>query len=195
MTISLEEAATLAGGHCWAERRLFEIVGGWVASTPEPAVKLMLDRHAQNHAWRAAQWWDRLPVLADVDRDSLVAAPGAPVAAAMESLRTLDGTVPRLAGAYRVLLPRLFAAYGRHRAAASPVSDGSTLRTLGIVGPDLASDWGEGEVTLQRLLCDEAAVDAAAGAVRRLELLLGGPGGLLVSKLAGGESGKPDEDR
>lgn len=174
---------------------MFEIAGGWVASTPEPAVKLMLDRHSQNHAWRAAQWWDRLPVLAGVDRDALVAAPGASVEAALGALQALDGTVARLAGAYRVALPRLFAAYTSHRAAASPVSDGATLRTLGIVGPDLASDWGEGEVALQGLLLDEAAVGDAAGAVRGLEALLAGSGGLLAPKLAGGESGKPDEDR
>lgn len=174
---------------------MFEILGGWVASTPEPPVKLMLDRHSQNHAWRAAQWWDRLPVLADVDRDALVAAPGASVAAALETLQALEGTVARLAGAYRVAVPRLFAAYTAHRAAAGPVSDGATLRTLGIVGPDLSSDWGEGEVAVQGLLGDEAAVGDAAGAVRAVEVLLAGSGGLLVPKLAGGESGKPDEDR
>ena len=174
MSVSLEDSARLAGAHCWSERRLFEIVGGWVASTQEPAVKLMLDRHSQNHAWRAAQWWDRLPVLAGVDRDALVAAPGAPAAAAMEALQALEGTVARLAGAYRVALPRLFSAYTAHRAAAGPVSDGATLRTLGIVGPDLASDWGEGEVALQGLLRDEAAVGDAAGAVRGLEALLAG---------------------
>lgn len=195
MSITLEDSARLAGAHCWSERRMFEVLGRWVASTPDPAVKLMFDRHSQNHAWRAAQWWDRLPVLADVDRDALVSAPGAAVAAAMDSVEKLDGAVARLAGAYRVVAPRMFAAYTRHRASAGPVSDGSTLRTLGIVGPDLASDWGEGEVALQGLLRDEAAVAEAAEAVRGLEALLAGAGGLLVPKLAGGESGKPDEDR
>lgn len=154
---------------------MFEILGGWVGSTDDPAVKLMLDRHAQHHAWRAQQWWDRLPVLADVERDNLVAAPGGPVARAMDAIGDCSTAVTRLAGAYRFALPRMFAAYQRHRSAASPVSDASALRTLGLVGPDLASDWGEGEVALQALIGSEASAEEAAATVGRLERLLAAP--------------------
>ena len=93
------------------EGRLFEILGGWVASTDDVDAKLLLDRHSQHHAWRADQWWDRLPVLADVDRPALVAAPSPGIGAVAEALAALAGDVPRLAGAYRVALPRLVAAY------------------------------------------------------------------------------------
>ncbi|HET9077741.1 MAG TPA: hypothetical protein VFN68_12485 [Acidimicrobiales bacterium] len=89
MSTSLDESARLAGSHAWFERRMFEILGSWVASTPDPAVKLMLDRHSQHHAWRARQWWDRLPVLADVDRDALIEPAGAAVAAALARLQAL----------------------------------------------------------------------------------------------------------
>jgi hypothetical protein len=172
LSTSLEESARRAGAHCWNERRMFEILGGWVGSTDQGPVKLMFDRHAQHHAWRAAQWWDRLPVLTDVDRDALVVAPGPDVASVMEAIGDCSTAVSRLAAAYRFAMPRMFAAYQRHRAAAGPVEDASTLRVLGLVGPDLASDWGEGEVTLQGLVTTAATADEAAATVGRLERLV-----------------------
>jgi hypothetical protein len=125
----LDEATGLAGGHFWAESRLFETLGAWVASTDEPAAKLLFDRHSQHHAWRAQQWWDRLPVLADVDRDRLIQPPTPAVAAGAAALAGLEGATARLAGVYRVALPRLFAGYQRHRQRADPASDGSAIRT------------------------------------------------------------------
>ena len=151
---------------------MFEILGGWVASTDEPALKLLLDRHAQHHAWRASQWWDRLPVLSDVERDGLVAPPGPGVAGAIDEIAGCAGDVSRLAASYRFALPRMFAAYQHHRASASPVSDASSIRTLGLVGADLASDWGEGEVALQGLIRSGASADEAGATVARLERLL-----------------------
>jgi hypothetical protein len=172
MTTSLDESARRAGAHHWAETRLFEVLGGWVGSTPEVGAKLMLDRHSHHHAWRAGQWWDRLPVLADVDRRALSAAPQGPAAAALDRLAGLEGTAARLAGAYRVALPRLWVAYERHLGAAGPVSDGSTRRTLAIVAADIAADWHEGEVALQGLLTDRDSVAAASRAVAAIETLL-----------------------
>jgi hypothetical protein len=169
--VTLEEAARLAGGFRWAERRLFEVLGGWVASTPETGIKLMLDRHSHHHAWRAEQWWDRLPVLAGVDRDELTAPPALALQAAYGALADMEGTVARLAGAYRFALPRLAGAYAAYRSAAAPASDGSGRRTVGIVGTDLEADWKEGELALQKLLIDLDAVAAASGAVARLEHL------------------------
>jgi hypothetical protein len=169
VALTLDEAARLAGGYCWAEGQLFSVLGGWVASTPETAVKLLLDRHSQHHAWRGEQWRDRLPVLADVDPAGLVAPLCRGLAEVMAVLPALDATVFRLAAAYRVVLPRLAAAYESHLSRASPVSDGSTIRTLRIVGGDLAADWREGELMLQTLIRDEESVRGAAATVVRLE--------------------------
>jgi hypothetical protein len=168
----LEEAARRAGGHGWAESRLFEILGGWVASTDDVDAKLLLDRHSQHHAWRADQWWDRLPVLAEVDRSRLMGPPSASSAAVADELAALQGTVRRLAGAYRVALPRLAGAYLQHRLQANPASDSAVLRTIDIVLADVVSDWRDGEVLLQQLLTDEVAVQEAAGTVSRFEKLL-----------------------
>ena len=177
MPLTLEDSARLSGGHCWVERRLFEITGGWVRSMPEPEAKLMLDRHSQHHAWRARQWWDRLPVLDDVDREALVAPPAPAVAALMDALAGLGVTVPRLAGLYRVALGRVHVSYRAHGRLAGPVADGSVLRTLDIVGRDVIRDWTEGEAALQSLLITRGAVDEAAAAVARLEGLLAEPAG------------------
>ncbi|HWE57130.1 MAG TPA: hypothetical protein VG435_16590, partial [Acidimicrobiales bacterium] len=77
MATSLDESAAWAGRHRWIENRLYEVAGAWVPSTPDVEVKLLFDRHSHHHAWRAAQWWDRLPVLADVDRDAQCRPPSA----------------------------------------------------------------------------------------------------------------------
>ncbi len=96
---------------------------------------------------------------------------------AAAALAALDSTVARLAGAYRVAHPRLFASYHRHRLRADPTSDGSAIRTLDLLMPDVAADWREGEVLLQRLLTDDNAVQTAAATVAHLERILVAPHG------------------
>ncbi|HET6963755.1 MAG TPA: hypothetical protein VFH58_03220 [Acidimicrobiales bacterium] len=172
MGTTLDESSRRAGCHRWVESRLYEILGGWVAGTAEPEIRLLLDRHSHHCAWRAGQWWDRLPVLADVDREALCRPPSDRVAEALEHLAGVDGTAARLAGAYRVALPRLWSAYDRHGRHADPVADGSTLRTLGFVSPDVAADWREGEQQLQGILVDQAQIGAAAAAVSAMEGIL-----------------------
>jgi hypothetical protein len=101
-----------------------------------------------------------------------VVPPGPAVAAVLSALAELQLTVPRLAGLYRVALARVHVSYRNHRALANPVSDGSVMRTLDIVGPDVMGDWSEGEAILQSLLTDRQAVGDAAGIVSQLEGLL-----------------------
>lgn len=174
MSTSLEDSARRAGAHQWAESRLFEVLGRWVGGTTHTEVRLMLDRHSAQSAWRASQWWDRLPVLADVDRPSLCRPPSPASAGAMDQLEKLEGTVARLAGVYRVAVPRLWGAYDRHRSDADGIADGASVRTLRIVADDLARDWHEGEARLQDLLTGRAEVREAAETVAALEQLLAG---------------------
>ncbi len=177
MRLLLDEAIRLAGGHRWSESQLFEILGGWVASTNDLDTKLLFDRHSQHHAWRADQWWDRLPVLAEVERSALVMPPTGAAPAGAAALAAMDSTIARLAGVYRVALPRLYAAYRRHRLQADPTSDGAAIRTLDLLVPDVVADWQEGEVLLQRLLDSEAAVAESATAVAGLEGIIVTPRG------------------
>lgn len=170
--LTLEESAALASGHRWVEMRLFEILGGWVATTAEVDVKLMLDRHSQHHAWRAAQWKDRLPAGSDVEIEGFVSPPAKSCEGAFAALASLEGTVARLAGAYRFALPRLATSYRRDLARSSGPGDASVNWTLGLVVRELEADWREGEVAVQGLLGDRGAVESAARAVVLLEDLL-----------------------
>jgi hypothetical protein len=172
VALTLDDSARLAGGHCWLERRLFEVLGGWVESTPEPAVKVLFDRHSGHHAWRAEQWWERLPVLADLDRRSLVGPEPPALAEIADIVAAASTTATRLAGAYRVALPRLWSRYGRHLALTGPAADGSSIRTLEMVMTDVGADWREGEVLLQDMLRQPELVRAASHMVEQLETRL-----------------------
>ena len=169
MATSLYESGRLAGTHRWVERRLFEIVGGWVPSTTDQEAKLLFDRHSEHHAWRAGQWWERLPVLAGVDRDGMTSAPPGPMATALDRLAELATPVARLAGLYRGVLPRVWTEYDRHRKAADPVSDGSALRTLSMVIADVSADWQEGELVLQGRVVGRQSALEVGSAVAALE--------------------------
>lgn len=172
MPTNLEESARLAGTHQWLESRLFEVLGAWAADTESVPLQLMFDRHSRHCAWRAAQWWDRLPVLADVERPALCAPASPALGHVIDELGRLSEPVGRLAGAYRVALPRAWTAYRSHRLVAAEPADGSTIRTLEIVTADLVADWGEGESALQLALADRAAVASSAATVTALEELL-----------------------
>lgn len=160
---SLEAAAARLGHYAWLERRMFEALGGWAAAAPEPAVRVLCDRHARQRAWHASLWQDRLPVLADVDRASLIAAPngawsdGLTFLAAPESARFL-------AGAYRVVGTHQRDTYRAHLASASPVSEGPTIRALELVLADQDRQASEGE-SLIGLLCRQDA--ASSGDLER----------------------------
>ncbi|HEX6167420.1 MAG TPA: hypothetical protein VFZ30_11570, partial [Acidimicrobiales bacterium] len=52
--------------------------------------------------------------------------------------------VSRLAAIYRVALPRVTAAYRDHLALTTPVTDGPTIRALGLVLADLDADTRAG---------------------------------------------------
>jgi hypothetical protein len=168
----LEAVARRVGANRWMEIRLFEILGTWVPTVSEARVKVLLDRHSLHHAWRAQQWWDRLPVVAGIDRPGLVAPPSATVELLLDHLAALEDSAARLAGAYRVAIPRLAGTYETQVQQLSPVADSSVLRTMHIVRADLESDWREGEFTLQALLVDAEAVGVAAGAVAGLESIV-----------------------
>ena len=54
--LPVEESARRVGTYKWIEMRLFEALGGWVATVPELDVKLVLGRHCYHHAWHAELW-------------------------------------------------------------------------------------------------------------------------------------------
>ena len=67
------------GSYQWVERRLFEVLGSWVASEPVPEAQVLFDVYSQQHAWHAELFADRLPALDSVDSDALILPPSAEV--------------------------------------------------------------------------------------------------------------------
>lgn len=176
--MDLQATARRAGAARWLDARLFEVLGGWVPTVPEPEVKIAVATHSAHHGWHASLWDERLPTLHDVDQASwIAAAPG--VEAVIERIAAATDTVERLVGVHGVLLPRLSAAHAAHLTSASPVSDGPTIRTLRLVLQDELEDQRAGERLLQSLLRSPDAVERAARHHAAIESRLVEAGSLL----------------
>ena len=190
---SLPLAATtgLVGAYRWIEAALHATLGSWVRDAALPAVQVHLDAQSMRHAWHAELWAERLPVLRDADPDAVTVA--TPAAAALFAV--LDGgtgpgeeppapgppgTLPLLAGLYRVVLPRLIASYGRHLEVTGPAADGPVRRALRLVLADEVEDVLAGERLVERLIARPHDVAAVHEFTQRLESAVvaagGGPG-------------------
>ena len=169
--LDLHGTARRAGAARWLDARLFEILGGWVASVPEPEVKIALATQASHHGWHATLWDERLPSLHDADPAAWVApAPG--VGPVVDLVARAEGTVERLVGVHRVLLPRMVTAHTEHLERVTPVADGPTIRTLRLVLSDEVEDQRNGERLLQGRLRTRADVERAAAHQAAVESLL-----------------------
>jgi hypothetical protein len=194
LPLPLSTAADLIGGYRWIEHALYEVLGSWVIDIPLPGVAVHLDAQSTRHAWHASLWADRLPVLHGVDPDTLTQPPdpagavlttlagsaplpGTPVTAGWAWDTDDDrlppdppGALPRLAGLYRVVLPRLVVSYEYHLRAASAVTDAPLIRALRLILADEIEDWHAGERLVQRLVTRPHDVEAVYGFQQRLEL-------------------------
>jgi hypothetical protein len=121
--------ARRVGGYVWIEERLFEHLGELARHEADPAAKVALDGHARQHAEHARWWRARLPVLAGVEHDDLVVAPGGLPAPAGDAAATVGAT-----------LSPLLARYREHLAEVSPVADGPVSRVLRAVIADLEAE-------------------------------------------------------
>jgi hypothetical protein len=139
--MNLDESARRLGGLVWTERRLFELLGGWVVSTPEPDIKLALAHTSRRHGDHALTLGDLLPDTRDHDPESLVAPPDggdgafAAAAAAATTAERLDAVEARIAPAH-------LGALEAYLADASPVRDGPAIRVVGAVLAEDAAALG-----------------------------------------------------
>jgi hypothetical protein len=156
----------------WVETRLFEVMGGWVATVPDLDVKVCFGAHCYHHAWHADLWQQRRPNVATT------AAAENDLAPFVEALSTPTDTLERLVGVFRVLLPHKIGAYTAHLQLASPISDAPTIRSLRLVMNDELNDWREGELLIQSLVTTGAEAERAARHQARLESLLVAAGGV-----------------
>ena len=177
----VEETARRVGNYKWAEMKLFEALGGWVATVPELDVKMRLGTHCYKHAWHAELWHKRLPELREMNPDRLtVPANDALVRfiAAMTEPEGPDETIEKLVGVYRVYIPRFIAAYTYHLNGTSEITDAPTIRSLKMILQDEFDDWRDGEMLLQSLIESPDDVVRASAHQQRLETLMIEAGGI-----------------
>lgn len=178
-SFTIEETARRIGIYQWVEMRLFEALGGWVKAVPELEVKMMLGRHCYRHAWHAQLWHKVLPRLPQAE--GLTAPASVHLGAFVGALCDAGGpeaTIEKLVGVYRVLLPRLVAAYHSHLGNTSSITDGPTIWTLGLVLADEQEDGREGQALLELLINTEGERRRAADRQPALEAILQRAGGI-----------------
>ncbi len=177
----VEETAKRVGHYKWIETKLFEALGGWVATVPELDIKLRLGTHCYHHAWHAELMNKRLPELREMKPERLTLPPNDEMVAFVEALTEPEApeqTLEKLVGVYRVLIPHKIAAYTYHRNNTSRITDAPTIRSLDFMLQDEFDDWRDGEMLIQSLIETPDDVDRAAGRQAELEKLLLAAGGI-----------------
>jgi hypothetical protein len=193
---SVEETARRVGHYKWTEMRIFELMGGWVATVPELDIKLRLGTHCYHHAWHSELWHKRLPELRELNPERLTVPPNDDYVRFVDALgepEAAEATIEKLVGLYRVLLPRLIATYTFHLNGTSEITDAPTIRSLRFCLQDDLEEWREGEMLVQSLLDTPAEIERAAAHQARLEALLVASGGVAGPGSVG--SFDPDEQR
>lgn len=177
----VEESARRVGAYKWIETRLFEALGGWIATVPELDVKMILGRHCYHHAWHAELFDKRLPELREMNTDRLCAPANDAMEEFVEALREPDApelTIEKLVGVFRVLIPRKIAAYTFHLNGTSRVTDAPTERSLEFILQDEWNDWREGEMLLQSLIDTPEELERAIRRQHELEAMVVRAGGI-----------------
>jgi hypothetical protein len=196
-SFNVEETARRVGHYKWVEMRLFEALGGWVATVPELDVKMRLGTHTYKHAWHADLFNKRLPELREMNTDRLTVPANEHVEAffdAMTEPEAADQTIEKLVGVYRVLIPHKIAAYTYHLNNTSTITDAPTIRSLKFILQDEFEDWREGEMLIQSLIENEEEVQRAAVHQARLEAIMVKAGGIAGPGSIGTALGAPAEE-
>jgi hypothetical protein len=180
-SFTVEESAKRVGHYKWIEMKLFEALGGWVATVPELDVKMRLGTHTYHHAWHAELWHKRLPELREMNPDRLTLPPNDELVAFVDAMTDPEApelTIEKLVGVYRVLIPAKIAAYTYHLNNTSSITDAPTIRSLRFALQDEFEDWRDGEMLIQSLLETDEEVDRAITHQAKLQKLLLAAGGI-----------------
>ena len=177
----VDETARRVGHYAWVETKLFEALGGWIATIPELDVKMRLGTHTYHHAWHADLFRKRLPELREMKPERLTVAPNPELEAFVDALTEPEApelTIEKLVGVYRVLIPHKIAAYTYQMNNTSRITDAPTIRILNFILQDEFDDWRDGEMLIQSLLRSPDDAARAAAHQGRLEAMMVAAGGI-----------------
>jgi len=177
----VEETARRVGNYKWTEMKLFEALGGWIATVPELDIKMRLGTHCYHHSWHADIWHKRLPELREMKPERLTVPANEAMERFIEAMTEPEAaelTIEKLVGVYRVLIPRSIAAYTYHRNGASEITDAPTIRFINFILQDEYDDWRDGEMMLQSLITTPDHVRRAAEHQAKLEAIMVEAGGI-----------------
>jgi hypothetical protein len=180
-SFTVEETARRVGHYKWIEMKLFEALGGWIATVPELDVKMRLGTHCYHHAWHADLWNKRLPELREMNPDRLTVPANDELVAFVDAMTEPEDpslTIEKLVGVYRVLIPHKIAAYTYHRNNTSTITDAPTIRSLHFILQDELNDWRDGEMMLQSLIETPEELQRAVDHQAKLQRLLLAAGGI-----------------
>ncbi len=181
--MGIEETARLAGHSRWCELQLFEALGRFAVTSPEPAVKVLLGAHCGLHSWHAELWHERMPEIRATGSDQLTRPASHALAGVVASVIAPEApelSIERLVGVYRVFLPRLVAAYTNHLEVVRGSTDQPTERVLRLVIRDELEQWHEGEMMIQSLVRSPDHVRRATDRQREIEARMVAAGGVTV---------------
>jgi len=179
--LGLEEQARLTGAYRWTERRLFELLGAWVADERSEQARVLFDLQSQQHAWHSQLFGERLPVLDWIDPEELTRATNHEAEQVLGIVGAAESTLLRLVGIGRFVLPRLVTGYTLQLERASTVADAPLRRALRLVLRDEIEAWQASELMLQGLVRDSGDADSASQHLACLETVLAGSGPGLFS--------------
>jgi len=139
--LTIDDTARFLSHATWLERRLFEVLGGWVSDTTDPAIKLALARHSRLHAEHGAVLEPLRPDTRDHD-----VAQRAPLDARWRTLVSkmlaASTTAARLERLIEVLTGAI-TCYEQARGAMRAVRDAPVQRALAVVLADEQAEVAE----------------------------------------------------
>jgi len=194
--LGLFDLQRVLGGYQWVERRAFEVLGSWVVSESVPEARVLFDAQSQRHAWHASLFAERMPAIEGADAAAYVLPPSAEVDRLLATLgggalssgegdvrgaaAQAGGTLLRLVGLARVLLPRLVTGYALHLHRCAPVADGALARALRLAVRDDLEAWQSAEAMVQALVRRPHDVAVVTAHQQALEEKVAGAGPGLV---------------
>ncbi len=176
---SVRQSVIYIQNYRYAEERMMRMMAGWIALTPELAVKLEMAKQVYEDALHADALGKRLPELraqpqiSKPPNDAFVTFMNA-----IEDKEEWEDSVERLVGIYRVLKPHLISHYSSHVSAMNPVYEPPTLRILERLVEEEQRHVERGLVLLDDLLDSKEKHSRASSWQTHLEDLLGASGGV-----------------